>query len=94
MSLTFEWDEEKAITNEKKHHVSFREGVTIFSDPGIATMDDPDHSQYEQRYLSLGYSSHGRLLVVCYTERGDDIRLISCRKATRHERTMYEKENR
>ncbi len=91
MSFTFEWDEEKANANERKHQINFHEGATIFHDPYIATMHDPDHSEDEHRYLSLGYSSQGLLLLVCYTERGDNIRLISCRKATRRERKMYEK---
>lgn len=90
MSLTFEWVEEKAIINLKKHQISFREGATIFNDPLIATMHDPDHSEAEDRYLSLGYSSQGHLLVVSYTQRQDNIRLISCRKATRKERKKHE----
>ena len=91
MSFTFEWDEEKAEKNVRKHHgVTFHEGVTIFDDPSIATLHDPDHSEDEDRYISLGYSSQGRLLTVCYTERGENIRIISCRKATRPERKMYE----
>ena len=90
MGFTFEWDEEKANSNERKHHVSFQEGATIFHDPHIATMHDPDHSTNENRYLSIGYSSSGRVLVACYTERGDTIRVISCRKATRRERNIYE----
>lgn len=91
MSFTFEWDEEKAEKNVRKHQgVTFHEGVTIFDDPSIATLHDPDHSEDEDRYISLGYSSQGRLLTVCYTERGENIRIISCRKATRRERKMYE----
>ncbi len=92
MSFTFEWDEEKAKKNVRKHQgVTFHEGVTIFDDMSIATLHDPDHSEDEDRYISLGYSSQGRLLTVSYTERGDHIRIISCRKATRRERTMYER---
>ena len=93
MSFTVEWDEEKATINERRHQISFYEGATIFQDSHIATMYDPDHSDDEHRYLSIGYSSQGQLLLVYYTERGDNIRLISCRKATRRERTMYEKGN-
>ena len=92
MGLTFEWDEEKAKENFTNHQVSFHEGATIFHDPYIATMHDPDHSEDEDRYLSLGFSSQGRLLVVSYTEREGNIRLISCRKATRREQKRYEKE--
>ncbi|GAK60156.1 hypothetical protein U27_00047 [Candidatus Vecturithrix granuli] len=90
MDLTFEWDEEKAIKNLRKHQISFHEGTTIFNDPLIATMHDPDHSEGEDRFISLGYSSQNRLLVVSYTQRQDNIRLISCRKATRKERKKYE----
>lgn len=86
MSFTFEWDEEKAEQNIRKH-----QGVTVFDDPSIATLHDPDHSTDEDRYISLGYSSQGRLLIVSYSERGDNIRLISCRKATRQERKIYER---
>ena len=91
MAVKFEWDEDKAHLNLQKHQISFHEGATVFDDPGIATMHDPAHSADEDRYLSLGYSHQGRLLVVSYTERGERTRLISCRKATRRERLMYEK---
>jgi len=91
MSFTFEWDEEKARKNEQDHQVTFHEGATIFHDPHIASMHDPDHSEDEDRYISLGYSSQGRVLLVSYTDRGNNIRLISCRKATRREHHMYEK---
>jgi uncharacterized DUF497 family protein len=87
----FEWDDEKAINNLKKHIVSFEEGATIFNDPLIATISDPDHSKEEERYISMGISVQGRLLVVIHTEREERIRLISCRKATSIERKTYEK---
>jgi hypothetical protein len=87
----FEWDDEKAISNLKKHDVTFEEGATIFNDPLIATIFDPDHSEDEQRYISIGISVQGRLLVVVHTEREERIRLISCRKATSAERKTYEK---
>ena len=87
----FEWDDEKAINNLKKHDVSFQEGATIFNDPLIATIFDPDHSESEERYISMGISVQGRLLVVIHTERGERIRLISCRRATSAERKTYEK---
>lgn len=93
MAVTFEWDEEKAQENLRKHQVRFHEGATVFNDPLIATTHDPDHSADENRYLSLGYSAQGRLLVVSYTERGRHVRLISCRKATRKERKKYEENN-
>ena len=87
----FEWDDEKAISNLKKHGVSFEEGATIFNDPLIASISDPDHSKEEERYVSIGISVQGRLLVVVHTEREERIRLISCRKATGTERKAYEK---
>jgi hypothetical protein len=93
MSLTFEWDGEKAKENVKKHRVSFHEAAPVFHDPFIATMPDPDHSLDEQRYISVGHSSKGRLLVVASTEHGDATRIISCRRAAPAERRIYEKEN-
>ena len=86
----FEWDEEKAVSNLKKHDVSFEEGATIFNDPRIATISDPIHSKDEERFVSIGVSIQGRLLVVVHTERNERIRLISCRKATSGERKRYE----
>jgi uncharacterized DUF497 family protein len=86
----FEWDDDKAISNLKKHAVSFEEGATIFNDPMIATIPDPDHSKEEERIISIGVSVQGRLLVVVHTEREEKIRLISCRKATSSERKTYE----
>jgi len=87
----FEWDDEEAISNIKKHDVSFEEGATIFNDPLLASILDPDHSKREERYISMGISAQGRLLVVVHTEREERIRLISCRKATSAERKTYEK---
>ena len=91
MKLTFEWDEAKAKANRRSHKVSFEEGITVFNDPLAITIDDPDHSEEEQRYLTIGSSDRGRVLVVSYTERGEHIRPISCRKATATERRQYEK---
>jgi hypothetical protein len=88
--MDFEWAAAKAATNLKKHAVSFDEGATIFHDPLIASMSDPDHSENEERYLSIGMSAQGRLLVVVHTQRGERTRLISCRKATSAERKIYE----
>ena len=88
--LTFEWDELKDRANIRKHRVSFDEAKTVFNDPAALTLADPDHSLDEERYLDLGLSTHGALLVVSYTERSDSIRIISCRKATRRERMLYE----
>ena len=90
MELNFEWEEEKAKENYRKHRVSFEEGATIFGDPLCITIDDPDHSADEQRCIDIGTSEKGRVLVVSYTERGGSIRIISCRKATRSERRRYE----
>ena len=87
----FEWDDEKAVSNLKKHDISFEEGTTIFNDPLVVTITDPDHSKDEERYISLGISVQGRLLVVVHTEREERIRLIGCRKATSAERKNYEK---
>lgn len=87
----FEWDDEKAVSNLKKHEVSFEEGTTIFNDPLIATILDPNRSEAEERYISMGISVQGRLLVVVHTERAERVRLISCRKATNTERKTYEK---
>jgi len=90
MKLKFEWDEEKAKANLKKHRVSFDEATTVFIDPLSITIPDPDHSVDEQRYIDIGSSDKGRVLVVAYTERGSNIRIISCRKATPSERKLYE----
>lgn len=90
MKLSFEWDEEKSATNFDKHGVKFEEGVTVFCDPLSISIDDPGHSVDEQRYIDIGASENGRVLVVSYTQRGRNIRLISCRKATRRERRQYE----
>jgi uncharacterized DUF497 family protein len=86
----FEWDGIKAKINLQKHDVSFDESVTIFNDPLIVTMPDVDHSETEQRFISIGMSVKGILLVVIYTERDERIRLISCRKATKREIKFYE----
>jgi hypothetical protein len=89
MKPNFEWDEEKAKVNLKKHKVSFDEATTVFSDPLSVTIPDPDHSPDEERYIDIGTSDKGRVLVVSYTERGTSIRIISCRKATPTERRHY-----
>lgn len=86
----FEWDEEKAQSNLKKHGVSFDEAATIFNDPKIATISDPDHSKDEDRYVSIGKSVIMRLLSVIHTYRKERIRLISARKATKAEKKNYE----
>ena len=88
--LTFEWDASKARTNLAKHAVSFEEAATVFGDPVSITIPDPAHSQTETRFIILGRSHQGRLLVVIHTERGDSIRIISARPASRRERKNYE----
>lgn len=91
MRPCFEWDEDKEKKNLQKHGVSFDEASTVFLDPLSITVADPDRSLYEQRYIDLGASEAGRVLVVVYTERGSSTRIISCRKATASERKAYEK---
>ena len=91
MKLNFEWDDEKAKANLKKHSVTFEEATTVFLDPLSITRYDPDHSLDEQRYIDIGNSDESQVLVVAYTERGTNIRIISCRKATTSERRLYEK---
>lgn len=86
----FEWDDEKAQSNLKKHGVSFEEAATIFNDPRIATISDPDHSEDEERYVSIGMSVIMRLLSVIHTFRKERNRLISARKATKAEKKNYE----
>ena len=90
MSLTFEWDQTKSEENERKHGITFEEAKTVFNDPFAITIDDPDHSDDEYRYIDIGFSSKGEVSVVWYTERNENIRIIGCRKATRSERKKYE----
>ena len=90
VSVTFEWDEDKAKLNLKKHRVSFDEGSTVLTDPFSITIPDPDHSVDEPRHIDIGMSATGRILVVVYVERRDTVRIISCRKATPVERRQYE----
>lgn len=91
MAPRFEWDPEKARSNERKHGVSFEEGQTVFYDENARFMADPDHSEAEDRFLILGMSSRHRTLVVCHRYRVSDsvIRLISARRATGNERRLY-----
>ena len=89
--LSFEWDKSKATVNLKKHGVSFEEAKSAFSDERAKLIADPDHSDDEDRFILLGYSSSMRLLVVCHCYRTDEsiIRIISARKASRHEAASY-----
>jgi uncharacterized DUF497 family protein len=90
--MTFEWDEQKAEANFVKHGVSFEEAKTIFDDPLYVDFYDPDHSQDEHRYIMIGLSNQGRLLIASYAGRDDSIRLINARQVTRSERETYEED--
>ena len=88
--LRFEWDSAKARANVRKHGVSFSEAATAFGDPLSITIPDPEHSIGETRFVLLGLSYHGRLVVVAHTDTSDSLRIISARLATRAERKYYE----
>jgi uncharacterized DUF497 family protein len=91
--MEFTWDKEKAAGNQRKHGVSFEEAQTVFMDYNALRIYDPDHSESEDRFILLGFSSALRMLVVChcYRENEERIRIISARKATKTESTTYEK---
>lgn len=88
--MLFEWDDDKATGNIKKHGVSFKEAATVFGDPLAVTYNDPDHSMRESRFITIGLSEQGKLLVVAHADRGDNIRIISARDTTHSERKLYE----
>jgi uncharacterized protein len=88
--MQFEWNPDKASSNQEKHGVSFNEASTVFNDPLSITFPDTDHSYGEERYVIIGLSSVGRILVVPHTDRADYVRIISAREATRNERRFYE----
>jgi len=90
MNLRFEWDPRKALTNQVKHCVSFEEAMSVFTDPLARIFDDPDHSVAESREIIIGLSQKRRLLVVCFTERSDTVRIFNARKATKWKRQDYE----
>ena len=90
--MEFEWDGAKAAANLAKHDVAFEEAKTVFDDPLYVDFYDPDHSQDEHRYIIIGLSSEGRVLMVSYAERNDTVRLINARQATRTERETYEED--
>jgi uncharacterized protein len=90
MPLSFEWDDKKARSNFRKHGVRFDEASTVFGDSLSLSIPDPVHSGVEDRLITMGRSHRGKLLVVVHTERGDNIRIISARLASRRERGMYE----
>jgi len=90
--MEFQWDPRKAAKNMRRHKVSFAEAATVFADPLSVTVADPDHSTEEDRFLIVGQSYRGRLLIVSFAERGDCIRIISARELNRAERRAYEEE--
>jgi uncharacterized DUF497 family protein len=91
--VEFEWDPAKTEANESKHGVSFAEAMTVFGDSLSLTGYDPDHSDDEDRFVTMGMSAEGRLLIVSHTDRGETIRIISSREASRGERKDYEDGN-
>ena len=91
-TIRFEWDENKNTINKRKHRISFEEAQTVFYDAEALVIPDPDHSQDEERFIILGMSRRGNLLVVCHCYRESEtvIRIISARKATRNESAQYQ----
>jgi uncharacterized DUF497 family protein len=89
--MEFEWDPNKAAKNIKKHGISFTEAATVFGDPLSTTFPDPDHSIQENRFIIVGSSNTGKLIVIAHTYRNNRVRIISARGATRRERKFYEK---
>jgi len=88
--MQFAWDKRKAASNLKKHGVSFTEAATVFGDTLSLTFPDPDHSANEERFITIGMSRAGRVVLVAHTDRSGAIRIISARKATRAERNYCE----
>lgn len=93
IDIVFEWDADKAISNLKKHQVSFEEAQSVFQDPNALLIADPDHSIEEDRFILLGISKETKILVVCHCYRSNDevIRIISARKGTKSESKQYER---
>src|SRR3990172_5712462 len=91
--VVFEWDPAKAIANVARHGVTFEEAFTVFMDPVARIHGDPDHSEAERREIIVGHSIHQRLLLVSFIERGEKVRLISARVATKRERRDYEEKD-
>ena len=87
--MKFEWDPRKATGNLRKHGVSFDEAMTVFADWESITIPDPDHSEEEERFIVIGISARGRILVVSHVERGENVRIISARRADARERTKH-----
>ncbi|MDX2166107.1 MAG: BrnT family toxin [Deltaproteobacteria bacterium] len=90
MELTFEWDPRKAVANSRKHGVSFEQAIPVFGDSLARIFDDPDQTANEPRELIVGHCARRLLLVVCFIQRDDRIRIFSARRATRRERRDYE----
>ena len=88
--MGFEWNSKKALSNLVKHNVTFNEALSVFDDPLSMTFPDPDHSDDELRYITIGESTQGRLLIISHTDRGQRTRIISARRVTRQERNFYE----
>ncbi len=88
--MNFEWDQRKAESNLRKHGVSFHEGASVLADPLSITFHDPDHSVSEHRFVTVGLSHAGRVLMVAHTDSGDNIRIISARRTTKREQRHYE----
>ncbi len=89
--MIFEWDKNKAESNQKKHGISFSEATTVFGDPLELTINDPEHSLNEYRFLSIGKSERGEILIVAYSEeKENNIRVISARRVTKKEKKNYE----
>jgi len=88
--VVFKWDPRKAAVNVTKHRIDFHEAATVLNDTLSTTFPDAGHASIEMRFVTIGMSNRGRILVVVHTEQGDAIRIISARRATRHERRFYE----
>lgn len=93
MELQFEWDDRKAAENERNHGIRFREATDVFFDPRVVTIFDEEHSGHEDRFKAIGISQALRILSVIHSDRGNVIRIISARRATREERLTYEADN-
>ena len=89
--MNFEWDGRKAVANTHKHGVTFHEAATVFGDPLSMTFYDPDHSQRERRFITIGMSIKDRILMVAHADTSGGVRIISARKLTKNERKEYER---
>ncbi len=88
--MEYEWDPVKAESNLTKHGISFNEAATVFRDPLAVTYSDPDHSDEEDRFITIGTTSDGQLVILSHTDRGEKTRIISARLTTRREKKLYE----